>query len=149
MTKKLSFALMLMGALVACGDDDDTGETGETGETATEDLTWPEMDFDQRKAYMASDVMPPMQAAFAGYDAEAFETITCATCHGAGAEDGSFTMPAEHLYPIDFADFPTGDGADFMMNEVVPQMTTLLDAEPFDSSTGEGFGCISCHTAAE
>lgn len=138
--------LIAIVALVACSKDDTVEETGDT---EVVDLTWPEMDFDQRKAYMASDVMPPMQAAFAGYDAEAFETITCATCHGAGAEDGSFTMPAEHLYPIDFADFPTGEGADFMMDEVVPQMTTLLDAEPFDSTTGEGFGCISCHTAAE
>jgi hypothetical protein len=39
MTKKLSFALMLMGALVACGDDEDTGDTADTadtGDTGTE-----------------------------------------------------------------------------------------------------------------
>jgi hypothetical protein len=58
-------------------------------------------------------------------------------------------MPNSELWPIDFADFPTGAGADFMSGEVVPQMTELLGAEPFDSSTGEGFGCLSCHTAAE
>lgn len=34
MTKKLSFALMLMGALVACGEDDtDTGDTADTADT--------------------------------------------------------------------------------------------------------------------
>lgn len=33
MTKKLSFALMLMGALVACGDDEDTGDTADTADT--------------------------------------------------------------------------------------------------------------------
>ncbi|MFT5583383.1 MAG: hypothetical protein ACI9VR_000961 [Cognaticolwellia sp.] len=36
MTKKLSFALMLMGALVACGEEEDTGDTADTADTGTE-----------------------------------------------------------------------------------------------------------------
>lgn len=137
--------LIALTALTACTKD----SSEETGETGTEAVAWVDMDFSQRQAYMASEVMPPMQEAFASYDPESYETITCGTCHGEGAEDGSFSMPAEHLYAIDFADFPTGEGADFMAEEVVPKMTELLGAEPYDPATGEGFGCVSCHPVAE
>lgn len=135
--------MLALVALTSCAGDDDSEETD------VEELTWQEMDGDQRAAYMASDVLPAMQAAFAGYDAERYETITCATCHGAGAGDGTWSMPSDDLFPIDFANFPTGAGADFMSNEVVPKMAELLNVEPFDPGTGEGFGCLGCHPAAE
>lgn len=139
--KNLLFILPLFTALYGCaGDDpDDMNEP---------ELSWQEMDFDQRQAYMASDVLPAMQAAFADYDGERFGAITCATCHGAGVEDGTFSMPSQGLFPIDFANFPTGPGADFMSTVVVPEMAELLDMEPFDPDTNEGFGCLGCHPSS-
>ncbi len=113
------------------------------------ELTWADMDFAERQAFMASDVMPAMQDAFAAYDATRFETLTCATCHGAGATDGTFSMPSDDLFPIDFANFPTGAGADFMNDVVVPEMADLLDMDAFDAATGEGFGCLGCHPAQD
>ncbi|MFK7931025.1 MAG: hypothetical protein AB8H79_22760 [Myxococcota bacterium] len=141
---KFLVILPLVALLGCTGDDTDESDT----DTDTVAQTWQEMDFTQRQTYMATDVMPAMQTIFAEYDSTRFETITCATCHGAGATDGTFSMPSDSLFPIDFANFPTGPGADFMMNEVVPDMTELLDMEPFNQETGEGFGCLGCHPAA-
>lgn len=163
-------------ALVACGGDKgDTGDTGgdttgtATGSTATGTATgggtatgtatgtgtgtggtpvsWNDMDFGQRQAYMADVVLPTMQPLFEAYDPTRFSSMTCATCHGASAADGTFTMPNDALFEIDPYNFPSGAGVDFMMAEVVPTMVDLLDAEPFNSTTGGGFGCFSCHTA--
>jgi hypothetical protein len=113
------------------------------------ELTWSEMDFAERQAYMASDVMPAMQDAFAAYDSTRFATITCATCHGSGATDGTFSMPTDDLFAIEADNFPTGAGAAFMSNVVVPEMADLLGVDAFDPLTGEGFGCFGCHPAQD
>ncbi len=131
--------------LAGCPDSNDEEAPSDTGSTA---LTWQEMDFDQRTAYMASDVLPAMQEAFAEHDPERFGTITCATCHGSGAEDGSFAMPSDALVPIDVNDYPVGPDVTFMETVVVPQVAALLDMEPFNPETFEGFGCFGCHPAA-
>ena len=137
----------LLLTLAACsGDGDDPAGSGDTGAPTTP-TSWQDMDFEQRTAYMADVVMPTMQAEFEAYD-DRFADMNCGTCHGSGADDGSFTMPSDGLYPIDFAAFPTGPGADFMLETVTPMMTDLLDEQPFDPKTGAGFGCLGCHPAA-
>jgi len=139
--KYLSIVLL---TLAACsGDDEDPADSGQP----TTPASWQDMDFDQRASYMADVVMPALQPEFEAYDAR-FADMNCGTCHGAGADDGTFTMPSDGLYPIDFAAFPTGAGADFMMDTVTPMMVDLLDEEAFDPKTGAGFGCLGCHPAA-
>jgi len=140
------FLALAFLTLVACGGDDETQDSG-TG-TTTGEISYQDMDFAQRQAYMAEVVMPAMQAEFAAYDSSRFSEITCATCHGDGASDGSFSMPSSSLYPIDVANFPTGAGADFMTDVVTPMMVDLLDEEPFDMNDGSGFGCFGCHPPA-
>lgn len=135
--------LLPLLSILACASEEPTKT-----DTATQvDLTWQEMDFDQRLAYMSSDVLPDMQASFADHDPDRFETLTCGTCHGSGADDGSFAMPSDTLVPIDFAAYPDGPDVSFMETQVVPEMAALLDQEPFDPNTFEGFGCLGCHPA--
>ena len=136
-----SFAVLI---LVGCGGDD--AGTMPTP-TPTEEVSWQDMDDQQRATYMNDVVLPEMQVAFEAYDAR-FAGMDCATCHGPGAADGTFAMPNSDLPAIDFYAFPTGPGADFMSNEVVPMMVDLLDAEPFNTTDGSGFGCLGCHPAA-
>ena len=139
-----NLVVVMVVGLSACGSST-TASTESGGETAPE--SWQDMDFDARLTYMTDVVVPTIQPEFEAYDAR-FADMTCATCHGTGASDGSFSMPSDVLFPIDFANFPTGDGADFMLETVTPMMVDLLDEEPFDADTGGGFGCLGCHPAA-
>ena len=129
-------------------DSDTDADTDADSDTDVE-KDWVDMDFDERKAYMNSTVLPTMKTKFQEYDAEAYANFNCATCHGGGAQDGTFAMPTADLPVLEFANVPTpGDGGvnDFMYDVCAPEMVTLLGYEPFDPNTGEGFGCLQCHT---
>jgi len=116
---------------------------------------WKDMNHEQRLAYMKSTVFPKMKDEFTGADAQRFADMNCATCHGAGAKDGSFKMPNPDLPKLN----PAGGFAehrqkapkmvDFMMQKVVPDMASLLSEQPYDPKTHQGFGCGECHTMVE
>jgi hypothetical protein len=104
-------------------------------------------------AYMKSDVLPKMGPLFHDYDAKRYATPKCTLCHGAGAKDGSFTMPNPGLPKLP----PTPEGfkklhdqhpaaVEFMSKQVVPTMAALVGEQPYDPATQKGFGCFECHT---
>ena len=90
----------------ACGSKSKPADTtmGGGGGTATAGggdmpaaASWEQMDHDARKAYMKETVLPEMKKLFVEFDAGEFGNMNCKTCHGAGAEDGSFEMPNPEL----------------------------------------------------
>ena len=135
--QKTSILLVVLGAL-ACGDK----EPIETADTGLPD-DYNDMTFEQKTFYMTTVVQPTMSAKFKEFDAEIYSDFGCATCHGAGATDGTYTMPNPDLYVLPLDAFPQpedGSYETFMYEEVRPTMTELLDQQ-------DTFSCESCHTA--
>jgi hypothetical protein len=104
---------------------------------------------------MKRDVLPAMQAAFTGYDADRFADFSCDTCHGAGAADGTYRMPNPDLPVLHMdkqgwekmmAEQPVASR--FMIDEVESPMADLLHIPRYDPATHEGFNCLRCHTKA-
>jgi len=126
-----------------------------TGPAAGAPLAWKDMNHDQRLDFMKTTVLPKMKPEFAAYDSKRFGNITCGTCHGDSAKDGTFKMPNPKITPKipndkdGFAKImkDSPDGVKFMSGKVVPMMAQMLGEEPFDMKTGKGFGCRECHTA--
>jgi hypothetical protein len=114
---------------------------------------WDTWSHDQKMAYMKSDVMPKMSAAFHDFDTKKYGEAKCTLCHGKGASDGSFKMPNPDLPKLP----ATPDGfkklaqqkpkyMEFMGKQVKPTMAQLLGEPELDPATGKGFGCFECHT---
>ena len=118
-------------------------------------VPWDAKSRDQKLEVMRKVVMPKMKAAFQGFDAKKYADFSCATCHGAGAKDKSFTMPSPDLpalspedgFKKDMAAHP--EVTKFMMQTVVPEMAAAIGEAPYDPATGKGFGCFDCHTKAK
>jgi len=110
------------------------------------------MNKDQRLEHMKNVVLPKMKQEFAAFDAKEFGAMNCATCHGAGAKEGSFKMPNPALPKLSMAGgFKKHMDKEpattkFMMEKVVPSMAGLLDTQPYDPKTNQGLGCAACHT---
>lgn len=166
--------LSLVLAVAACGGHKNTPNNPEPGtDTGSEvgsgsevasgsdtgtvfgppDVSWDDMNKDQRKAYMKAKVLPTMKPLFAAADEE-FKDMNCATCHGDGAKDGTYDMPNPKL-PV----LPEGDGfmkvvkdhpqmADFMMKTVKPQMAQLLGMDEMDEQHPDGLSCHTCHPSS-
>ena len=116
---------------------DGTGTEGASGgPDIGEGVAWPDKTPEQKGAYMQLEVVPAISELWA-QSPQPGEEINCATCHGPGVAEGEFEA---HL--------PDADWLQFMGEQLTPAMTELLDAEPFDPATNEGFGCFACHTVA-
>ncbi|MCH9685210.1 MAG: hypothetical protein K0V04_27490 [Deltaproteobacteria bacterium] len=132
-------------------------EAADGGETATApgapDVKWADKSFQQRKEWMGIEVLPKMKGLFQEYDNAQFKGFGCDTCHGDDGKDKEYKMPSDAIYPLPKADPITAameyDEAvtKFMMERVVPETAALLDMEPYNPETGEGFGCFGCHPA--
>jgi hypothetical protein len=113
--------------------------------------TWKDMNHDQRMELMKTVVMPKMKTEFADFDAKKYADFKCATCHGDGVKDGSFKMPNPKLPKLSAADgfkkhmAKTPAITKFMMAKVVPDMASMLNEQPYDPATHQGFGCGECH----
>jgi len=121
---------------------------------AEKKVAWKDMTEDQKKEVMKTVVYPAMKTEFQGFDSKRFADMTCMTCHGPGAKEGKFTMPNPKLPKLDpkdgFAKYKKSkaDILKFMMEHVAPDMAKLLDLEPYNPDTKQGFGCFNCHTMA-
>jgi hypothetical protein len=156
-----SFVLLL----AACGGSEQTPAQPEpapapasaatTPEPApAETPAWSAMTKEQRLKHMKEVVFPAMKVEFANVDADRYESMTCATCHGDGAKSGTFKMPNPDLPRLD----PTNtfkkhmdkspEMTKFMMEVVVPKMAEMLGTPAYDPATGKGFGCMACHLPA-
>ena len=158
--RRLVFALPLVAA---CGGSSSapastpaaTGTPSPAGSAAEAPLDpaakWSDMKRDQRMTYMKTVVLPKMKETFVSFDPKEFEHVTCMTCHGNGAKDGSFKMPNPELPKLNpengFKKHMDKDpeATKFMMSKVLPQMAELLHTQPYDSQTKLGFGCFGCH----
>lgn len=144
--KQLLMALCLMVAACGSGEDKD----------AAAEPTYKDMSFEEREAFMADVVLPQMKETFIAFDAK-FESMSCNTCHGNGASDGSYAMPSPQIAVLPTEeDFPEyvkdpehAKWSQFMLDKVWPQMADLLDVAMFDPATNTpGFSCANCHTVA-
>lgn len=118
----------------------------ETSDDAAAPTRFADMDHSAKQAFMAQTVLPEMKAVFASVDADRYGNADCSLCHGDAAKEGNFEMPNPNLPPLDFSPENTHnpETMKFMKEQVVPKMTELLQAEPWDGQ--QGFGCLSCHT---
>jgi len=113
--------------------------------------TWSTMGWDDKKQHMMNEVTPTMAALFQGVSAEHYAEFNCVTCHGPGAKEGKFKMPSDSLPKLpangDFAALMEAkpEVMQFMAEQVVPQMATLVDMPAYDPETNTGFGCYGCH----
>jgi hypothetical protein len=120
------------------------------------EVPWAEMVKEQRIDYMKAVVLPRMRQAFTNFSPDRFGKMTCVTCHGDGAVEGSFKMPNPKLPKLP----TTPDGfkqlaeerpavMEFMKSEVKPKMAAMLGVPDWNPETKSGFGCMECHTAAQ
>lgn len=117
-------------------------------------IAYEDMDFAQRHAFMSEVVLPQMKEAFVRFDAR-FESMSCATCHGDGASDGSYAMPSPQIPRLpateeaffEYIEDPEhARWAQFMSDEIWPDMAELLGAPVYDPKTApDGFSCSNCH----
>lgn len=138
--KHISIAACLL--LAAC-------DGGPDEPTAYED-----MNFTQRHAFMSEVVLPQMKELFVEFDAK-YEGMTCATCHGDGASDGSYAMPSPQLPRIPASEEAFFEYLEdpeharwgvFMGEKVWPEMADLLGVPAYDPKTApDGFSCTNCH----
>jgi len=126
---------------------DDAGDT----EPGAPDVPWSEKTFKQRKEFMGIVFLKEMKTSFKAHDEASFAGFKCQTCHGDDMKETNFEMPTDSLLPLD-AEKPVEAAMEFdeeitkfMVEEVVPKSAELLDMEPYNPETGQGFGCFGCH----
>jgi hypothetical protein len=118
--------------------------------------TWEKLTFEERHNVMTFRVLPNMAKTWQRYEKTDYPETTCARCHGANGEARGYELP-NSLAPLDPQHMPDPNSKDpdeaemarFMFGQVVPEMTALLDAEPYDPKTGRGFYCFECHARIE
>lgn len=114
-------------------------------------LTWAEMDIEQRKAHMKRVVLPQAAELFGAWRPERFAAVNCGLCHGPDAKTGTFRMPTGYLPRLsgelllgpEFAAHP--DTTRLKLDRLVPLMSTALGKKSFNLISRRGFGCYSCH----
>jgi len=149
----MNHRIAILLVLAACGSKS-TSAAKPTAPTAP--LAWKDMNHDQRHAYMKDVVMPRSKEIFVAFDATRYANMDCKTCHGKGADDGSFEMPNPDIKPLPNTeelfmawvakDPDAGKVAGFMSQKVEPLMGELLGETVFDPKTNTGeFSCMNCH----
>ena len=114
-------------------------------------LTWPEMSTEQRKAHMSGVVLPQAGGLFRSWRPERFARVDCTLCHGMGSYSENFKMPTDHLPGLsgelllgpEFEAHPATTR--LKLDRLVPMMSEALGLKKFSLITRRGFGCYSCH----
>jgi hypothetical protein len=118
-------------------------------------IDWEHMTVPQKKKFMKTTVLPEAKKIFAAFDPKTYKRVTCGTCHGDGADEGTFKMPNPKLpklpKPTSRADFvelqkKKPDAVKFMGTVVKPTMAKLLNLPEWSPDHTNGFGCYHCHT---
>ena len=126
----------------AGGDDTEPGAPG---------VKWADKTFKQRQEYMGITFLKVMKKSFKAHDEASFSGFKCQTCHGDDMKEKNFAMPSDSLLPlngekpVEMAMEFDEEITKFMIEQVVPESAKLLDMEPFNPETGQGFGCFGCH----
>jgi hypothetical protein len=115
-------------------------------------IDWVGMTHAERRDHMRTVVMPKAKELFVAYDPARYAKMSCATCHGDGADDGTFKMPNPKLpklpsSPEGFKQLIAAKPAacQFMLVKLKPTMAALLGMPVFNPDTRTGFGCMNCH----
>jgi len=114
-------------------------------------LTWDEMNIDQRKTHMESFVLPRAAELFRTWQPRRFHDVSCNLCHDIGTATGNFHMPTSHLPRLsgdwtlspEFEKYP--DTTKLKLDRLIPLMSEALGKKSFSVITRRGFGCYSCH----
>jgi hypothetical protein len=163
MTRTLPAALAALAVLLLAvrpADATDAGapKAGAPAPAATPaagGIDWEHMTVPQKKKYMKTMVLPEAKKIFAAFDPKAYKRVTCGTCHGDGADEGTFKMPNPKLpklpKPTARADFlelqkKKPDAVKFMGTVVKPTIAKLLNLPEWSPDNTKGFGCYHCHT---
>ena len=88
--KNIAILACLLAA--ACGDAHDDGPAG------MQPTAYAQMNREQRTAFMSAVVVPQMTQIFTAFDAK-FQNLSCKTCHGNGAADGTFVFDRKQ-FPV-------------------------------------------------
>ena len=145
--------VVLLSMLVSCG-----GARPEpvVATSQPHQPTWEKLSWDERHLAMTFRVLPNIAKTWQVYEKTDYPEMTCARCHGSDGEKKAYKLP-NSLAPLDPQHMPDPASKDpdeaeiakFMYGHVVPEMTALLDAEPYDPKTGKGFYCFDCHARIE
>jgi hypothetical protein len=149
------FAALLLGVLAACGGAAPEAKAPEgpspVGTAAGTSKAWKDLSLSEKKSFMKTQVMPKMTGTFQSFDKKDFAEMSCVTCHGTGAKNGTFVMPNPELPHLTAADGfkkhrdEKPEITKFMMEHVLPDMLGLLGVAPYDPKMQRGFGCNGCH----
>ncbi len=139
--------LGLMGVIFQSCYPKPIGPVGPEGKQ----LTWAEMNLEQRKAHMSQVIVPRAGAVFRSWRPEKYQNINCTLCHGQNALKDNFHMPTDHLPRLsgelllgpEFAKYP--ETTQLKLDQLVPTMSEALGLKSFSIVTRSGFGCYSCH----
>ena len=144
----ITVALTVLPALVFWGCyPKPVGPVGPEGRQ----LSWIEMNREQRKAHMRRAVLPVAAEIFSAWRPERFARVDCTLCHGRGANTGNFNMPTAHLPRLsgevllgpEFENNP--ETTRLKLGRLVPEIAGALGLKKFSIVTRTGFGCYSCH----
>ena len=114
-------------------------------------LTWEEMNKEQRKTHMEKVVLPRAAELFRTWQPKKFTTVSCNLCHNIDTISDDFHMPTSHLPKLsgdwtlspEFEKYP--DTTQLKLDRLVPLMSQALGQKSFSLITRRGFGCYSCH----
>jgi hypothetical protein len=114
-------------------------------------LTWDEMNTDQRITHMKNVVLPRASELFRAWQPKRFDNVSCNLCHDLGTAAENFHMPTSHL-PRLSGDWTLGperekypETTKLKLDRLIPLMSDALGKKPFSIITRRGFGCYSCH----
>jgi hypothetical protein len=150
-TSLIALAGFLSMISLSCTTGKPIGPIGPDGRQ----LTWAEMNIEQRKVHMNQVVLPRATAVFQEWRPERFAKVECSLCHGAAENSGNFHMPTGHLPRLsgdallgpEREKFP--ETTELKLNRLVPVMANALGVDRFNITTRRGFGCYSCHLGPE
>jgi len=139
-----AIGLLALAAVLSTG----CGKHGKIEIPAEASKLWADMNHAERLIHMTEVVEPRLRKDFQAFDATRFADFGCATCHGAGAENGTYAMPNPDLPHLVEDGFfkkhrkATPDIVRFMWKEVEPNVAKALGVTY--GKDGD-VSCASCH----